>query len=242
MLIWNKCGFSDDHGEISLPPLLIPLFMLPLEKKEKKLDSNSGTGTWWFQYTPPHNPHMKISAEFIRSGQNHLARHSKRGKKTKQTEERWEDNTREWTGLEFTKSQWAVENRRKWRNWLQNHVVPRQPSWLRHRWDETKSKIGSNFSHQYISLLLKVLQIHSDSMSTRYRKSDLKWMKMEGKTQLSIQPFQYYWPWKYVKVIKINTHKYNSTAVKSLKDLALIPPKKISKYGGCSLFCLWVLS
>ena len=28
---------------------------------------------------------------------------------------RWEDNIREWTGLEFAKSQGAVENRGKWR-------------------------------------------------------------------------------------------------------------------------------
>ena len=28
---------------------------------------------------------------------------------------RWEDNIREWTGLEFTKSQRGVENREKWR-------------------------------------------------------------------------------------------------------------------------------
>ena len=48
---------------------------------------------------------------FIRSGQNHLARHSERGKKTRQTEKevgrqrkRWENNIREWTGLEFGKS------------------------------------------------------------------------------------------------------------------------------------------
>ena len=36
---------------------------------------------------------------------------------------RWEDNIREWTGLEFAKSQRAVENREKWRKlvvkWLQ---------------------------------------------------------------------------------------------------------------------------
>ena len=41
---------------------------------------------------------------FIRSGQNHLARHSERGKKTRQTEEEVEDHIREWTGLEFGKS------------------------------------------------------------------------------------------------------------------------------------------
>ena len=52
---------------------------------------------------------------FIRPGQNHLARHSERGKKTRQTEKRWEDNIREWTGLEFGKSKRAVENRERWR-------------------------------------------------------------------------------------------------------------------------------
>ena len=39
---------------------------------------------------------------FIRSGQNHLARHSEWGKKTRQTEEEVEDNIREWTGLELS--------------------------------------------------------------------------------------------------------------------------------------------
>ena len=29
---------------------------------------------------------------------------------------KWEDNIREWTGLEFAKSLWAVGNREKWRN------------------------------------------------------------------------------------------------------------------------------
>ena len=52
---------------------------------------------------------------FIRSGKNHLARHSESGKQTRQTErKRWKDNMREWTGLEFAKSQRAVENREKW--------------------------------------------------------------------------------------------------------------------------------
>ena len=35
---------------------------------------------------------------------------------------RWEDNIREWTGLEFGKSQRAVENRENGENWLQNHL------------------------------------------------------------------------------------------------------------------------
>ena len=44
---------------------------------------------------------------------------------------RWEDNTREWTGLEFAKFQKAVEkNKEKWRkkNWLWNHLwCPNDP-------------------------------------------------------------------------------------------------------------------
>ena len=45
---------------------------------------------------------------------------------------RWEDNIREWTGLEFGKSQRAVGNRGKWRKLVAKlSVVPQQPSRLR---------------------------------------------------------------------------------------------------------------
>ena len=45
---------------------------------------------------------------------------------------RWEDNIREWTGLEFGKSQRAVENREKWRKLVaKSPVVPQRPSRLR---------------------------------------------------------------------------------------------------------------
>ena len=35
---------------------------------------------------------------------------------------RWEDNIREWTGLEFAKSQRAMENREKWRKLVASRV------------------------------------------------------------------------------------------------------------------------
>ena len=41
---------------------------------------------------------------FIRSDQNHLAKHSEMGKKTRQTEKEVGRQIREWTGLEFAKS------------------------------------------------------------------------------------------------------------------------------------------
>ena len=37
------------------------------------------------------------------------------GRRQGRQRKRWEDNIREWTGLEFAKSQSAVENREKWR-------------------------------------------------------------------------------------------------------------------------------
>ena len=48
--------------------------------------------------------------------------------------QRWEDNIREWTGLEFAKSQRAVENRAKWRKLVaKSSVEPKRPLRLRDR-------------------------------------------------------------------------------------------------------------
>ena len=48
---------------------------------------------------------------------------------------RWEDSVREWTGLEFNKSQRAVENREKWRKLVaKSSVVPQRPRRLRDWW------------------------------------------------------------------------------------------------------------
>ena len=45
---------------------------------------------------------------------------------------RWENNIREWTGLEFAKSLRAVEDRGKWRKLVvKSSVVPQRPSRLR---------------------------------------------------------------------------------------------------------------
>ena len=45
---------------------------------------------------------------------------------------RWEDNIREWTGLDFGKSQRAVENGGKWRKLVaKSSVVPQRTSQLR---------------------------------------------------------------------------------------------------------------
>ena len=49
----------------------------------------------------------------------------KGGRRQGKQRKRWEDNIREWTGLEFIKSQRAVENREKWRKLIvKSSVVP----------------------------------------------------------------------------------------------------------------------
>ena len=56
----------------------------------------------------------------------------KGGRRQGRKRKRWEDNIREWTGLEFAKSQRAVENREKWRKLVaKSPVVPQRPSRLR---------------------------------------------------------------------------------------------------------------
>ena len=56
----------------------------------------------------------------------------KRGRRQGRQRKRWEDNIREWTGLEFGKSQRAVESREKWRKLVaKSSVVPQRPSRLR---------------------------------------------------------------------------------------------------------------
>ena len=58
----------------------------------------------------------------------------KRGRRQGRESKRWEDNIREWTGLEFGKSKRAVENREKWRKLVvKSSVVPQRPSRLRDR-------------------------------------------------------------------------------------------------------------
>ena len=58
----------------------------------------------------------------------------KRGRRQGRQRKRWEDNSREWAGLEFAKSQKAVESREKWRKLVaKSPVVPQRPSRLRDR-------------------------------------------------------------------------------------------------------------
>ena len=70
---------------------------------------------------------------FIRSGQNHLARHSERGKKTRQTEE---ELGRQHQGMDRPGVRQVPEGSGEQGIWrklvVKSSVVPQRPSWL---WD-----------------------------------------------------------------------------------------------------------
>ena len=58
----------------------------------------------------------------------------KGGRRQGRQRKRWEDNVMESTGLEFSTSQRAVENREKWRKLaVKSSVVPQRPSRVRDR-------------------------------------------------------------------------------------------------------------
>ena len=59
----------------------------------------------------------------------------KGGRRQGRQRKRREDNIREWTGLEFGRSQRAVENRGEWRKLVaKSSVEPQRPLRLRDRW------------------------------------------------------------------------------------------------------------
>ena len=58
----------------------------------------------------------------------------KGGRRQGRQRKRWDVDIREWTGLEFAKSQRAVENREKWRKLVvKSSVVSQRPSRFRDR-------------------------------------------------------------------------------------------------------------
>ena len=128
---------NTSHGNEVLPQDTTHLIQRPCFQRGSPCQDPVGN---WTTRRPPDDRKETQTAvvwsclPLIRSGQNHLASHSERGKKTWQTEKRWEDNIREWTGLEFAKCQRRVENRAKRRKLVvKSSVVPQRPSRLRDR-------------------------------------------------------------------------------------------------------------
>ena len=75
--------------------------------------------------------HVSRSSGLANTGLHGTA---KGGRRQGGQRKRWEENIREWTGLEFANSQGAAENREKWRKLVvKSIVVTQRPSQLRDR-------------------------------------------------------------------------------------------------------------
>ena len=97
------------------------------------------------QATGPHEDPLTIVKRRKLQWYGHVSRSSglaktivqgtvKGGRRQGRQRKRWEENIREWTGLEFAKSQRAVEIRAKWRKLVAKaSVVLQRPSRLRDR-------------------------------------------------------------------------------------------------------------
>ena len=97
------------------------------------------------QATGPHEDPLAIAKRCQLQWYGHVSRSSglaktifqgtvKGGRRQGGQRKRWEDNIREWTGLEFGKSYRPEKNSEKWRKLVaKSSVVPQQPSRLRDR-------------------------------------------------------------------------------------------------------------
>ena len=108
---------NTSHGNEVLPQDTTHLTQRPCYQRGSPCQEPAGN---WTTRRPPDDRKKTQTAvvwscfPFIRSGR-------RQGIQKK----RWEDSVREWTGLEFGKSQRAVENREKWRNLVAKvSVVP----------------------------------------------------------------------------------------------------------------------
>ena len=79
------------------------------------IHKHTGRWMWYGHVSLSSDPAKTISEGTVKGGRRH-------GRQKK----RWEDNIRECTGLEFTKSQRAVEYREKWRKLVKSSVMPQQ--------------------------------------------------------------------------------------------------------------------
>ena len=87
----------------------------------------------------------------------------KEGRRQSRQRKSWEDNIREWTGLEFSKSQRAVENGENGRKLVaKSSVLPQRPSRLRDIWrnddDENPPPLPLNANVSKATAKLEVVQ------------------------------------------------------------------------------------
>ena len=105
---------NTSHGNEVLRQDTMHLIKRPCYQRESRCQDPAGN--WNTRRSPDHRKKTQTEVvwtclPFISSGQNHLQGTVKGGRRQGRQRKRCEDNIREWTGLEFGKSQRAVENR-----------------------------------------------------------------------------------------------------------------------------------
>ena len=79
--------------------------------------------------------HVSLSSGLAKTILQGTVKAGRRQGRQKKKKKGWEDNIKEWTGLEFDKTQRAGENREKWRKLVvKSSVVLQRPSRSRDRW------------------------------------------------------------------------------------------------------------
>ena len=126
---------NTSHGKEAQPQDTTHLIQRPCYQRGSPCQDPAGIG--------PHEDLLTIVKRRKLQWYGHVSRSSglakiilqgtvKGGRTQGRQRKRWEDNVREWTGLEFVKSQRAVEYRGKWRKLVaKSSLVPQRPSRLR---------------------------------------------------------------------------------------------------------------
>ena len=135
---------NKSHGNEVLLQDTTHLIPRPCYQRGKPCQDPAGNQTT--QRSPDHHKEKKTEVvwsclPFIRSGQNHLTRHSERKKKTRQKEKKkkmWGNNKsasgQAWS-LPSPRGQWRTKKKKKWRKLVvTSSVVPNQPSQLGDKW------------------------------------------------------------------------------------------------------------
>ena len=130
---------NTSHGNKVLTQDTMHLIKRPCYQRGSRCQDPAGN---WATWRPPDDHEETQTAvvwsclSFFRSSQNHLMQGTvKGGRRQGRQRKRSKDNFREWTGLEFAKSQRAVENKGKCRKLVaKSSVVPQRLSRLRARW------------------------------------------------------------------------------------------------------------
>ena len=129
---------STSHGNEVLPQNTTHLIQRPCYQRGSSCKDPAGNRTTRRPLTIVKRRKLQWYSHVSRSsGQTKtiLQGTIKGGRRQGRQRRKWKDNIREWTGLEFGKSQRAVEDRERWRTLVaESSIVLQHPSRLRDRW------------------------------------------------------------------------------------------------------------